>query len=110
MTEVSNSEQEVVVVQSFSHVRHFETPRAAACQASLSITVSQSLLPLVFIEVRQGLLSSDTAENTHIHVYLSLSVILLSTYISSINHAFIIYRSFIIIYLLLLLLSCFSRV
>ena len=37
-------------VQSFSHVRLFATPWTAACQASLSITNSQSLLKLMSIE------------------------------------------------------------
>ena len=37
-------------VQSLSHVRLFETLWTAACQASLSFTVSQSLLKLVSIE------------------------------------------------------------
>ena len=37
-------------VQSFSHVRLFVTPRTAACQASLSITNSWSLLKLMSIE------------------------------------------------------------
>ena len=37
-------------VQSFSHVRLFATPQAAARQASLSITYSWSLLKLMFIE------------------------------------------------------------
>ena len=37
-------------VQSLSRVRHFVTPWTAACQASLSITNSQSLLKLMFIE------------------------------------------------------------
>ena len=39
-----------ISVQSLCHVRLFETPRAAACQASLSITNSQSLLKLMAIE------------------------------------------------------------
>ena len=38
------------VVQSLSHVWLFATPRTAACQASLSITISQSLLKLMSIE------------------------------------------------------------
>ena len=38
------------VVQSLSHVRLFVAPWAIACQASLSITNSQSLLKLVSIE------------------------------------------------------------
>ena len=37
-------------VQSLSHVRLFVTPWIAACQASLSITNSQSLLKLMSIE------------------------------------------------------------
>ena len=39
------------VVQSLSHVRLFVTPWTAACQASLSITSSQSLLKLMSIEL-----------------------------------------------------------
>ena len=41
----------VVVVQSLSHVRFFATPWTAACQASLSITSSQSLLKLMSIDL-----------------------------------------------------------
>ena len=37
-------------VQSLSHVRLFATPQTTACQASLSITSSQSLLKLMSIE------------------------------------------------------------
>ena len=40
----------VVVVQSLSHVRLFVTPWTAACQASLSITISRSVLKLMSIE------------------------------------------------------------
>ena len=40
----------VVVVQLLSHVRLFATPWTAACQASLSFTISQSLLKLMSIE------------------------------------------------------------
>ena len=39
------------VVQSLSHVRLFVTPWTAACQASLSITNSWSLLKLMSIEL-----------------------------------------------------------
>ena len=39
-----------VVVQLLSCVQLFVTPRTAACQASLSITISQSLLKLISIE------------------------------------------------------------
>ena len=38
-------------VQSFSLVRLFATPWTAACQASLSFTISQSLLKLMRIEL-----------------------------------------------------------
>ena len=40
-----------IVVQSLSHVPLFATPQTAACQASLSFTVSQSLLKLMSIEL-----------------------------------------------------------
>ena len=39
-----------LVVQSLSHVQLFETPWTTACQASLSFTVSWSLLTLMSIE------------------------------------------------------------
>ena len=39
------------VVQSLSHVRLFVTPWTAACQASLSFTISQSLLKLMSIDL-----------------------------------------------------------
>ena len=48
---VSNKPQEyVVVVQLLSHVQLFATSWTAACQASLSFTISQSLLKLMSIE------------------------------------------------------------
>ena len=40
----------VVVVQLVSHVQLFVTPWTAACQASLSFTISQSLLKFMSIE------------------------------------------------------------
>ena len=40
----------VAAVQSLSHVRLFATPWTAACQASLSFTLSQSTLKLMSIE------------------------------------------------------------
>ena len=40
----------IVVVQSLSHVYFFVTPGTAAHQASLSFTISRSLLKLMFIE------------------------------------------------------------
>ena len=36
-----------VVVQLLSHVWHFVTPRSAACQASLSFTISRTCLTYV---------------------------------------------------------------
>ena len=41
----------IVVVQSFSHVQLSMTPWTAACQASLSFTISRSLLKLMSIEL-----------------------------------------------------------
>ena len=41
----------VVVVQLLSHVQLFAIPWTAACQASLSFTISQSLLKLISIEL-----------------------------------------------------------
>ena len=41
----------VVVVQSLSHVQLFLTSWTGACQASLSFTISQSLLKLMSIEL-----------------------------------------------------------
>ena len=46
----------IVAVQSLSCVRLFATPWNAARQASLSFTISQSLLKLMFIE---SVMSSD---------------------------------------------------
>ena len=46
----SNSELIVVAVQLLSHVQLFATPRTAARQASLSFTISLSLLKLMSIE------------------------------------------------------------
>ena len=40
----------VIVVQSLGHVRLFVTPWTSACQASLSFTISLSLLKLMSIE------------------------------------------------------------
>ena len=41
----------MVALQSLSHIRLFATPRTAACQASLSITNSRSLLKLISTEL-----------------------------------------------------------
>ena len=47
---LKTSQRNMLVVQSLSCVRLFETPWTAACQASLSFTFSQSLLKLLSIE------------------------------------------------------------
>ena len=41
----------VVVVQLLSHVQNFVNPRTAACQASLSFTISRSLFKLMSVEL-----------------------------------------------------------
>ena len=41
----------LVILQSLSHVQLFVTPWTAACQASLSFTISWSLLKLMSIEL-----------------------------------------------------------
>ena len=40
-----------IVVQLLSHVPLYETPWIAACQTSLSFTISLSLLKLMFVEL-----------------------------------------------------------
>ena len=60
----------LVVVQSPSHVRLLETPWTAACQASLSFTISQSLPRLMSIE-------------SVIHPTISSSVVLFSSRLQS---------------------------
>ena len=50
-TNISKQELSECSVQLLSHVRLFATPWTAACQASLSITNSQSLLKLMSIEL-----------------------------------------------------------
>ena len=57
------------VVLSLSHVRHFATPWIAACQASLSFTISSNLLTLMSIE--SVMLSN--------HLILCYTLILLSS-------------------------------
>ena len=47
---VAKEERVVIVVQLLSCVRLFATPWIAACQVSLSFTVSQNLLKLMAIE------------------------------------------------------------
>ena len=65
----------VIVVQSLSHVRLLATPWTAACQASLSFTISQSLLKLMSPE--SVILSN--------HLILSSSLILLPSIFPSIR-------------------------
>ena len=59
----------VVVVQSLSPVQLFVIPWTAACQVSLSFTVSQSLLKLVSIE---SVMPSD-----HVFIYFKYMCTLL---------------------------------
>ena len=47
----ARGQSDVVVVQSLSRVRLFVTPWTAAHEASLSFTISQSLLKLMSIEL-----------------------------------------------------------
>ena len=47
---ITCSRGECIVVQSLSHVRFFVAPWIAACQPSLSFTISWSLLRLMYIE------------------------------------------------------------
>ena len=42
--------QEITIVQLLSHVQLFAAPWTAVCQASLSFTISQSLLKLMSID------------------------------------------------------------
>ena len=50
LSSLRGSSAKVDVVQSLSHVQLFVTPWTAAHQASLSFTISQSLLKLISIE------------------------------------------------------------
>ena len=52
-------------VQSLTCIQHFETPWTAACQASLSITSSQSLLKLMSIK--------SMMPSSHLNLYCSLN-------------------------------------
>ena len=65
----------VAVVQSLSPVQLFATPWTATCQASLSFTISQSLLKLVSI---QSVMPSN-------HLILCRSLLLLPSIIPSIR-------------------------
>ena len=65
----------VAVVQSLSHVRLFVTPWTVACQASLSFTMSQSLLKLLSIE---SVMASK-------HLILCLPLLFLPSIFSSIR-------------------------
>ena len=47
---IASNSHSVVVVQSLSHVQLFVTLLSATCQASLSFTISWSLLTLMSIE------------------------------------------------------------
>ena len=72
---LKTSQRNMLVVQSLSCVRLFETPWTAACQASLSFTFSQSLLKLLSIE---SMMSSN-------HLILCRPLLLLPSAFSSIR-------------------------
>ena len=55
----------VVAIQSLSRVRLFATPWTAARQASLSFTISQSLLKLMSIESNAGGPGSIPGQGSH---------------------------------------------
>ena len=59
-----------VVVRLLSHVRFFATPLTSACQASLSFTISQSLLKLMSIK---SVMASNHLIFCHIFSYLQSS-------------------------------------
>ena len=65
----------VVVVQLLSRVQLFGTPWTAGCQASLSFTISQSLLKLTSLELK---MPSN-------HLILCLPLLLLSSIFPSIR-------------------------
>ena len=92
---------QLVVVQSFSHVWLFVTPWIAACQASLSFTISWSLLKLMSIE-------SVTPAN---YLVLYCPLLFLPSVFPSIGFFFQwVSSSHQVAQLLLLLLSHFSHV
>ena len=63
----------VVVIQSLSHVQLFVTPWTALCQASLSITISWSLLKLMSIESVMPASSDKLISLNHFLLYCTLS-------------------------------------
>ena len=65
----------IIGVQLLGGVQIFVTPRNAACQASLSFTISQSLLKFMFIE---SVMSSN-------HIMLFLPLLLLPLILPSIT-------------------------
>ena len=57
-----------IVVQSLSHVQLFVTPLTAPCQASLSFTISWSLLRLMSIDITNKDLLYSTGNSTQYSV------------------------------------------
>ena len=55
----------VVVIQLFRHVQPFTTPWSAACQASLSFTISLSLLKLMSMMSLLKLKLNDAIQPSH---------------------------------------------
>ena len=71
-------------VPSLSHVRFFATPWTAACQASLSFTISQSLLKLMSIEsVSHPTISSSVVPLSCLHAFPASGYFLMSWFFAS---------------------------
>ena len=73
----------LVVVQSLSHVRLFATPWIAACQASLSFTISQSLLKLMFVRCHPTVLSSVIPFSSCLQSFPAFGSFLVSQFFTS---------------------------
>ena len=73
----------LVVVQSLSHVRLFTTPWIAACQASLSFTISQSLLKLMSVRCHPTILSSVIPFSSCLQSFPAFGSFLMSQFFTS---------------------------
>ena len=72
---ISKNRTTFVIVQLLSHVQLFATPWTAACQASLSFTISQSLLKLMSIvgdaiQPSHPLSSLSMTQQLHLWIYI----------------------------------------
>ena len=75
--------QQQLVVQSLSHVRLFATPWIAACQASLSFTISQSLLKLMSVRCHPTILSSVIPFSSCLQSFPAFGSFLMSQFFTS---------------------------